>query len=143
MEYVEKVLQQSGIKGQRKGVRRFQYPNGTLTPEGRLRYLNHPGNVDSRGRKTKDGAIRLSNRQLKSITERINLEKSYLQARQDYLRALDGNKSKGRAFVEDSLGTLGGTLISSASKALANKMFGNAGKSDKNGGKGNKGKGNK
>lgn len=140
MEKVQEVLMHYGIPHQKKGVRRFQYPNGTLTPEGRLRYLNHPGNVDSRGRKTKDGAIRLSNHQLRSITERINLEKSYLQARQDYLRALDANKSKGRAFVERSLDTLGGTLVSSASKALANKMFGNTGKSDK---KGDKGKGKK
>lgn len=28
----------AGIKGQRKGIRRYQYANGTYTPEGNLRY---------------------------------------------------------------------------------------------------------
>lgn len=27
-----------GIKGQKKGNRRFQYEDGTLTPEGKIRY---------------------------------------------------------------------------------------------------------
>lgn len=33
------VIAHSGIKGMRHGVRRFQYEDGSLTPEGRLRYL--------------------------------------------------------------------------------------------------------
>lgn len=35
----EKELTHSGIKGQKWGLRRFQYTDGTLTPEGRKRYL--------------------------------------------------------------------------------------------------------
>lgn len=27
-----------GIKGQKKGIRNFQYEDGSLTPEGRIRY---------------------------------------------------------------------------------------------------------
>ena len=40
-----------GIKGQRWGVRRFQNPDGSLTPEGRKRYLNESGLMTRRGRK--------------------------------------------------------------------------------------------
>lgn len=36
--YSEDYLCHYGIKGQKWGVRRFQKPNGTLTPEGRERY---------------------------------------------------------------------------------------------------------
>lgn len=40
-----------GIKGQRWGVRRFQNPDGSLTPAGRKRYLNESGLMTRRGRK--------------------------------------------------------------------------------------------
>lgn len=38
--YSEDYLCHYGIKGQKWGLRRFQKPNGTLTPEGRERYSN-------------------------------------------------------------------------------------------------------
>ena len=37
--YSQEYLAHHGIKGQRWGVRRFQYEDGSLTPEGRARYL--------------------------------------------------------------------------------------------------------
>ena len=36
-------LQHHGIKGQKWGVRRFQKKDGSLTPEGRKRYDDEPG----------------------------------------------------------------------------------------------------
>lgn len=39
MKYESKYLQHHGIEGQQWGVRRFQNEDGTLTPEGRERYL--------------------------------------------------------------------------------------------------------
>lgn len=36
---VGEVIEHSGIKGQKWGLRRFQYDDGSLTPEGRKRYL--------------------------------------------------------------------------------------------------------
>lgn len=44
MRYYDDYLMHYGIKGQRWGLRRFQKPNGTLTPEGRERYLKNPTN---------------------------------------------------------------------------------------------------
>ena len=40
-----------GIKGQKWGVRRYQNPDGSLTPEGKKRYLNPDGSLNERGRK--------------------------------------------------------------------------------------------
>ena len=38
-----------GIKGQRWGVRRFQNPDGSLTPAGRKRYYNSDGTLTKKG----------------------------------------------------------------------------------------------
>lgn len=43
-----------GIKGQKWGVRRYQNPDGTLTPEGRKRYLNPDGSLNEKGKKKID-----------------------------------------------------------------------------------------
>lgn len=40
-----------GVKGQRWGIRRYQNPDGSLTPEGKKRYLNPDGSLNERGRK--------------------------------------------------------------------------------------------
>ena len=44
-----------GIKGQKWGIRRYQNPDGTLTPEGKQRYYNSDGSL------TPAGARRLAN----------------------------------------------------------------------------------
>ena len=46
-------LYHHGIKGQRWGVRRFQNPDGTLTPEGKIRY-DFKREVDILGKKVRD-----------------------------------------------------------------------------------------
>lgn len=38
-------LEHHGIKNQKWGVRRYQNEDGSLTPEGRKRYLKNPGNI--------------------------------------------------------------------------------------------------
>lgn len=35
---MDEYLIHYGIKGQKKGIRNFQYEDGSLTPEGRIRY---------------------------------------------------------------------------------------------------------
>lgn len=44
-------LEHHGILGQKWGIRRFQYENGSLTPEGKLRYYNSDGTWTKQGRK--------------------------------------------------------------------------------------------
>ena len=43
IELYQNELMHAGIKGQKWGVRRFQYEDGTLTPEGRRRYSERTG----------------------------------------------------------------------------------------------------
>lgn len=50
-------IQHSGIKGQRKGVRRFQYANKSYTPEGNRRYRPSKGGGDGSGAAIAGAAI--------------------------------------------------------------------------------------
>ena len=53
-------LYHHGIKGQKWGVRRFQNPDGSLTPAGKKRYLRYDGTMTLRGRydSSKNEALR-------------------------------------------------------------------------------------
>ena len=42
--WTEEMLMHYGIKGQKKGRRRYQNPDGSLTPAGKLRYLDRKAN---------------------------------------------------------------------------------------------------
>lgn len=55
---MEQYLQHYGIKGQKWGIRRFQYENGSYTPEGKERYSK--GSSDSDGSSHKKGPTRFS-----------------------------------------------------------------------------------
>lgn len=56
-----------GIKGMKWGVRRFQNKNGTLTPAGKKRRVNYESEAKS-----------LSDQELRSKINRMNLEKRYV-----------------------------------------------------------------
>ena len=43
-----------GIKGQKWGIRRFENPDGTLTPAGKERYLKNSQNPNSKKKIFKD-----------------------------------------------------------------------------------------
>jgi hypothetical protein len=90
----------SGIKGQKWGVRRYQFQNGTLTPEGKLRYAkigttvgqsgqkisSNVANIDrtisaSRyAKKHKNEIAKMSNKELQDVITRKNLENQYANA---------------------------------------------------------------
>lgn len=55
-----------GIKGQRKGIRRFQNEDGSLTPEGRERY---------RKNFNKDITLPTASREYRKIVSRLNRNK--------------------------------------------------------------------
>ena len=75
-------LQHWGIKGQKWGVRRYQNNDGSLTPEGKKRYTDY-----------KSEAKKMSDQELRSSINRMNLEKRYVNLSKDQnsktSRALD------------------------------------------------------
>jgi len=75
-------LQHWGIFGMKWGVRRFQNPDGSLTPEGRQRY-----GVGA-ARSTKATSVHdIPDDELKKMTNRLYTEKNYLDARNKYIES--------------------------------------------------------
>jgi len=78
-DIVENTLKHYGILGMKWGIRRFQNPDGTLTPAGKERYRKKGYSYDyikSRSLKGK-GYKKLSNRELKRVVDRLDMEKRY------------------------------------------------------------------
>lgn len=100
----KRTLKHSGIKGMKWGVRRYQNPDGSLTPAGRKRYGG-----DSY---QQDPVKSLSDAELRQRINRIQMENTYAQ-----LTAK--KKSAGRKFVEDVLlGAAKQTATSYAAKYM-------------------------
>lgn len=51
IEYDYNSIYHHGIKGMKWGIRRYQNPDGTLTPEGRKRYFNPDGSLTKAGKR--------------------------------------------------------------------------------------------
>ena len=79
---MEIYVKHSGIKGMRWGVRRYQNKDGSLTPAGKNRYNDQPG--DSRSKKrVKD----MSDEELNRVLKRARMESEYKQLRRDSIDA--------------------------------------------------------
>ena len=81
MNLEEDILQQSGIKNQKWGVRRFQNKDGTWTSEGkkRRRLMEGDGKRKSpskNDKKPKDTSL-MSDEELQKLISRMQLEKQY------------------------------------------------------------------
>ena len=73
-DIVENTLQHFGIRGMKWGIRRFQNPDGTLTPAGKERYRKNR----SLGIRNKSGSIRpktFLNKEKQLESDRKTLEK--------------------------------------------------------------------
>lgn len=112
-------LYHHGIKGMRWGRRRYQNPDGSLTPEGKKRYGDddlEPDHEDSsRARAKRAGAM--SDKELRDSINRLQMEKQYAQLTKK-------EKSRGRQMVEDALLEAGKNTIRSATESLAKAGIG-------------------
>jgi len=79
-------LKHFGILNMKWGVRRYQNPDGSLTPEGRIRYgvgmAQNPSNVGNH----------MSDEELRNMTKRYKNESSFYKARNEYLMAQEQYK---------------------------------------------------
>jgi len=121
-------LNHSGVPDQKHGVRRYQYPDGTRTPLGKLREKlmrkknkaenkseiqpsdDYAQSKEDRAKATKG----LSNSELKRLNERLQLEKTYKELS-------EAEKKKGESFAKGILKDITkGALTESGKKLLTN-----------------------
>lgn len=102
MEYNE--LYHWGIKGQRWGVRRYQNPDGSLTPAGKKRYQRTLSDDAKEAQKLRNKSVgEMTNAELRKLNERQQLERMHAQLNPSVIR-------RGLAVVGTTTATLGSIL---------------------------------
>ena len=91
MEFYEDCLYHYGILGQRKGVRRFQNKDGSLTPEGRIRYGIKDRRIETKLRR----GIASSKQNLKAKAQKADSKKAFLDQK---LSEYEKEKKRFRPF---------------------------------------------
>lgn len=66
-----------GIKGQKWYQRRFQYDDGSLTPEGKKRYSKSKNHADYDRARAKKDVKKMSDVELRATNNRLNMERQY------------------------------------------------------------------
>lgn len=122
MEY---KLEHAGIKGMKWGVRRFQNKDGTLTDAGKKRYAKLEAELNELGGKHDDPAptnktkaksvSEMSDDELRERTNRLNLEKNYLDA----LRTSEEKVNRGRRFTNSFKDKMADSFAEKGASAVA------------------------
>lgn len=109
--YSQEYLAHHGIKGQRWGVRRFQYEDGSLTPEGRARYLKEldkttrkAASTSSERKQTKSLIKGFDNPIIKDFEENVGMEdvrKRLDKARMEALQKMREGIPEGQKLSEE------------------------------------------
>ena len=122
-------LKHYGIKGMKWGVRRFQNSDGSLTAHGKKRYsgdnLKDIQKQVNQGKKTKakdeekrtkkkikDDLSQMSDKELRDIVNRLNMEERYMQV----MKSRDVQVGKSKA---DKILDYAGTALTIGSSALS------------------------
>ena len=114
-----------GILGMKWGRRRYQYEDGSLTPEGRKRYGYGPGE-DKSDKTAQNKTLRpvssMSDQEIRDFLARKDLERRY----QEYVESITPKpKPKGAAAKKffGKVGDIVGSGAESAGKELVKKMM--------------------
>lgn len=123
----DEYLSHHGIKGQRWGIRRYQNPDGSLTPAGEKRYAKLEKKLNSIGPETRQERQRseiearakrdaMSNEELRKSIERLRLE-------QEYDRVITSNpgaksRTEGQKWANDTLQKVGTSSLTAVSSEL-------------------------
>ena len=125
-------LYHHGTKGMHWGTRLYQYEDGTLTPLGKIRYgAKKAGeSIKSSIKKAHDAKVEkykrthpqaMSDEELKAALNRVNMEKTYLQTREE-VKMKSSASYRAKKMVERSLEKGGETLAIKAFEAAGNKI---------------------
>lgn len=117
-----------GVKGMKWGVRRYQNKDGSLTAAGKKRRAKLEAELDKLGtgkksstdtdtRARKKSVSEMSNKELQEYTTRMQLEKSYYDAKRSLDSANPKQVSKGQKFAEKFLNDAVIPAISNSTKA--------------------------
>ena len=117
-------LMHFGIKGQKWGVRRFQNPDGTLTEEGKRRQakqevkqLKKEARRIAKQEKANRRMYKLSDistEELRKRTDRLNTEKSYIEAVNNVNKLNPKYKTRGQQFIDGLRDSVWGKMIKPA-----------------------------
>lgn len=111
----------AGIKGQKWGIRRFQNEDGSLTPEGRIRYHRTDEKIKKQIREKGESSTWKSKDARHLDDNELNRRNSRLQREQQYRNM---TKSRGRKAAEWIGKTAGAILVASLVGVAKGKMSG-------------------
>lgn len=124
-------LYHHGILGMKWGIRRYQYADGSLTPEGRKRAAKLKAKYDyltkgikkkksnSKSKSSRQKPIKeMTDEELRSKTNRMTLEANYLDAAKRIGSFSTKEISKGRAFAKKVVSDVIGPAVWDASKQV-------------------------
>lgn len=121
-------LTHSGILGMKWGVRRYQYKDGSLTPEGRKRYSSGNSAKTYSNDKSTSESETIKRRNVKDMSDdelrrevnRLQLEKSYAQL------TAPANVDAGQTVAQKALKKMGDSFVSTlaqkSGEAVAKKI---------------------
>lgn len=104
------LLYHFGIKGMKWGIRRYQNKDGSLTPQGKIRYSEDYKRAHS-GKNIKE----MSDTELRNVNNRLQMERQY--------SSLTRKTSRGKKIVQ-TLITTAGTLAAAEGAYKTYKKYG-------------------